>query len=178
MFSVIKRVIKIDGYFNFANDQFDIIRTDIKKDVGVTVADSFLLVKDSIIEALEADNRELQQKVEKLENKISELESDITKEDQYNRRNSTKIQGIPSGIDDDSLEEKIIEMLCEADVAAKKSDTEDCHRPSKNGITIIRFFIRKFCNVIWEKKILNYTKTLTSQNLVLIITLRFMLVKI
>ena len=68
-------------------------------------------------------------------------------------------------------------MLGENDIVVAKSDTEDCHRMGKNGNTIVRFVNRKFCNVILEKK-LNYTKTLTSQNLVLVMALRFMLVKI
>ena len=71
----------------------------------VTDADSLFVVKDSIIEALKAENLKLQQKVEKLENRISELESDLNKKEQYNRRNNIDIQGMPLGIDDDSLEE-------------------------------------------------------------------------
>ena len=44
----------IDENFNFVNEQFDNIRTDIKKNVTVTVADSLLEMKDSI-EALKAE---------------------------------------------------------------------------------------------------------------------------
>ena len=44
---------------------------------------SLLEVKDSIIEALKAENLKLQQKVEKLENRVSELEADLNKKDQY-----------------------------------------------------------------------------------------------
>ena len=67
-------------------------------------------------------------------------------------------------------------MLVEAHIVATKSDIEDCHRLGKNGSTIVRFVNRKFCNVILEKK--NDLKILTSLNLVLLITLKFMLVKI
>ena len=45
----------IDENFNFVNEQFDNIRTDIKKNVTVTVADSLLEMKDSILEALKAE---------------------------------------------------------------------------------------------------------------------------
>ena len=69
-------------------------------------------------------------------------------------------------------------MLGEVDIVATKSDIEDCHRLGKSGNTIVRFVSRKFCNDIMEKKNLNYTKILTSQNLVLVMTLRFMLMKI
>ena len=77
----------------------------------------------------------LQQKVEKLENRISELGSDLNKKDLYNRRNNTEIQGIPSDIGDDSLEDKVIEILAEVQIVATKSDIEDCHRLGKNGST-------------------------------------------
>ena len=80
-----------DEKFNFVNDQFDNIRIDIKKDVVVTDADSLFVVKDSIIEALKAENLKLEQKVEKLENRISELEFDLNKKNQYNRRNNIEI---------------------------------------------------------------------------------------
>ena len=79
--------------------------------------------------------------------------------------NNIEIQGIPSNIDDDSLEDKVIEMLAEAHIVATKSDIDDCHRLGKNGSTIVRFVNRKFCNVISEKKLI-YTKILTSLNLV------------
>ena len=60
----------IDEKFNFVHEQFDSIRTSIKKNVAVTVADSLLVVKVSIIEVLKAENPKLlQQKVEKLENR-------------------------------------------------------------------------------------------------------------
>ena len=108
-------------------------------------------VKDSIIEALKAENLKLQQKVEKLENRISELESDLNKNNQYNRRNNIEIQGIPSEIGDDSLEDNVIEMLAKVQIVATKSDIEDCHRLGKNGSTIVRFVNRKFCNDILEK---------------------------
>ena len=54
--------------------------------VAVKVTDSLPEVKDSIIEALKAENLKLQQKVEKLENRISEMESDLNKKDLYNRK--------------------------------------------------------------------------------------------
>ena len=140
-----------DEKFNLVNEQFDNIRTDIKRNVAVIVADSLLEVKNSIIEALKAENLKLQQKVEKLENRISQVESDLNKKDQYNRRNNIEIQGIPSDISDDSLENKVIEMLVEAHIVATKSDIEDCRRLG-NGSTIVRFVNRKFCNDILGKK--------------------------
>ena len=83
---------------------------------------------------------------------------------------------IPSDIGDDSLEDKVIEMLAKAHIVATKSDIEDCHRLVKNGSTILRFVYRNFVMTSWEKN-LSYRKILTSLNLVLLMTLKFMLVK-
>ena len=68
-------------------------------------------------------------------------------------------------------------MLVEVHIVATKSDIEDCHKLGKNGNTIVQFVNRNILNEILEKK-LTYTKTLTFLNLVLVMTLRFMLVKI
>ena len=116
----------IDEKFNLVNEQFDNVRTDIRRNVAV--ADSLLEGKDSINEALKAENMKLQQKVEKLETRISELESDLNEKDQYNRRKNIEIQGILSDIGNDSLEDKVIELLAKAHIVATKSDIEDCHR--------------------------------------------------
>ena len=68
-------------------------------------------------------------------------------------------------------------MLVEVLIVATKSDIENCHRLGKNGNTIVQFVNRNIFNEILEKK-LTYTKPLTFLNLVLVMTLRFMLVKI
>ena len=105
----------------------------ILKNVAVIVADSILEMKYSNIRALKAENLKLQQKGEKLENRISKLESDLNKNDQYNQRNNTEIQGIPSDIGDDSIEDNVIEILAEVHLVATKSDIQDCYRLGKNG---------------------------------------------
>ena len=171
-----------DEKLNFANKQFDNIRTDINKKCGsyscwLLYSYCLLEAKDSIIEALKAENLKLKQKVEKLENRISALESDLNKKDQYNLRKNIENQGIPSDIEDDSCEDKVSEMFVKVHMVSAKSDIEDCYRLGKNGNTIVQLVNRKFCNDILGKK-MTYTKTLTSLNLVLVIKVRFVLVKI
>ena len=65
-------------------------------------------------------------------------------------------------------------MLAEVHMVATKYDIDDSHRLGKNGSTIVRFLNRKFCNDILEEK-LTYIKILTSLNLVLLMTLKFIL---
>ena len=68
-------------------------------------------------------------------------------------------------------------MFVKVHMVSAKSDVEDCYRLGKNGNTIVQLVNRKFCNNILGKK-MTYTKTLTSLNLVLVIKVRFVLVKI
>ena len=59
------------------------------------------------------------------------LETDLNKQDQYNRRNNLDTQGIPDGVPDDQLEEKIIEIFNQTNVKINTFDIEDCHRIGK-----------------------------------------------
>ena len=92
------------------------------------VNESLSKVKDAIIEGLRAVNLKLQQKVEWLDCRISKLETDCNKQDQYNIRNNLEIQGIPSNISDDLLEEKVIQIFEGIDLSITANDIEDCHR--------------------------------------------------
>ena len=104
------------------------------------------------------------------------MESDLNKKDQHNRRNNIEILGVPSNIGDDSLKDKVIEMLAEVHIMATKSNVEDCHRLGQNVSTIVRFVSRKSVMTFWKK--MTFTKILTSLNLVLLMALKSMLLKI
>lgn len=77
----------------------------------------------------------------------------LIKKDHYNWTNNTEILGIPSDTDDDSLEDKVIEMLTEVHILAKKSDIEVCHRLDKNGNTIYDLSIESSIMIFLGKKI-------------------------
>ena len=70
--------------------------------------ESILSVKDSIITALRGDNKMIQVEVEILEKKLIVSEKSFNRLDQYNRRKNLEIQGIPSTVDDEVLEDKVI----------------------------------------------------------------------
>ena len=72
---------------------------------------SLMKVKDPVIEALQEDNLKMQEKVEILEEQLSENKMFLNKLDQCNRRNNIKIQGIPSSVSDDALENKVIDIF-------------------------------------------------------------------
>ena len=46
----------------------------------------------------------------------------------------------------------MIDLLAEAHIVATRSNIEDCHRLGKNGITIVQFVNRNFCNNFLGKK--------------------------
>ena len=48
--------------------------------------------------------------------------------DQYNKRNNVEIQGIPSTVGDEVLEDKVIEIFEFLNIPLAKSDIEDCYR--------------------------------------------------
>ena len=82
------------------------IESNLESNITEQVNESILSVKDSIITALRDDNKMLQAKVEFLEKKLVENEKSFNRLDQYNRRNNFKIQGIPSTVGYEVLEDK------------------------------------------------------------------------
>ena len=52
--------------------------------------------------------------------------------DQYNKRNNVEIQGIPSTVGDEVLEDKVIEIFECLNIPLAKSDI-DCHRLGKSN---------------------------------------------
>ena len=98
-FDVISNRLKaIEEYFQ--RHVNDIIAKELNKSV--------MSIKDSIIDALKEENFRLQQKVQHLENKLSDVEVAENKLEQYQRRKSIEIQGIPSTAHDNLLEDIVI----------------------------------------------------------------------
>ena len=111
-------------------------------------------IKDSIIDALKQENFRLQQEVQLLENKLSDTEMAENKFGQYMRRNHLEIQGVPSSVHDNLLEDKVIDIFSQLNITISKSDIEDFHRLGKaNPKNKIRRLVNhKFCNDVLEKK--------------------------
>ena len=85
-------------------------------------------IKDSITDAFKEENFRLQQKVQHLQNKLSDIEIAENKLEQYMSRNNTEIQGIPSTINDNLLNDKVIDIFSQLNITSSKSDIKDCHR--------------------------------------------------
>ena len=70
------------------------------------------------------------------------------------RRNNKEIQGIPSIVNDNLLEDKVFDTFSQLNITISKSDIEDCHRLGKANPknTIVQFVNHKYCNNALEKK--------------------------
>ena len=147
---------EIQSKFENKNTRLNQIERNLESNITEQVKESILSVKDSIITALRDDNKMLQDKVKILEKKkIAESEKSFNRLDQYNRKNNLEIQGIPSTVDDEVLEDKVIEIFKCLKIPLAKSDTEDCHRLGKSNPknTIVRYVNRKKCYAALSKKL-------------------------
>ena len=146
---------EIQSKFENINTRLNHIESNLESNIREQVNESILSVKDSIITALRDDNKMLQAKVKFLEKKLVESKKSFNRLDQYNRRNNLEIQGIPSTVGDEVLEDKVIEISECLNILLAKSDIEDCHRLGKSNPknTIVRFVNRKNCYAALSKKL-------------------------
>ena len=117
------------------------------------INESVMSIKDTIIDALKENNAQLRNKVELLQKELIEVEISRNNLEKYTRRNNIEIQGIPSQIPYEKLEEKVIEVFGAMNIAITKNDVEECHRLGKSSkSTIVRFVNRDHCYVTLSKK--------------------------
>ena len=101
---------------------------NIKAKINDTVAESLMSVKDSIIEALKAENLKWKSRVDSLEERIIELDISRNKLDQHTRRSNVEIQGIPATVSDNHIEDKELDICKAMNLTVENSDIEGCHR--------------------------------------------------
>ena len=93
------------------------------------------------------------------------LEENSNSLEQYGRRNSLEMTGIPNDVQDQNLEEKVIEILDKINVNVSSQDIEVCHciGKSKNfsKTTIVRFVNSKYAEgvLINRKDLKNIDRT-------------------
>ena len=79
-------------------------------------------IKDYIITALKDENKMLQ----KMSSHLMDWTNAI-------RGNNLEIQGIPSAVGIEILEDKVIEIFESMNISLAKNDIEDCHRLGKSN---------------------------------------------
>ena len=90
-----------------------------------------------------------QKSVRDLDERVTELERSHYLYQQYGRRESVEISGIPLEVDQKTLEGEVMKVFNEAGVTVhgrqlNHFDMSACHRVGKHGVTIVRFVNRKF----------------------------------
>ena len=63
-----------------------------------------------------------------LKNRIVNLEKELSKNEQYGRRNNVEISGIPNQISDQDLKENIVKICKDSAINIALMDIEGCHR--------------------------------------------------
>ena len=128
----------VDTKFDVISNRLNAIEENFQRHFNDIITkelnESVTSIKDSIIDALKEENFRLQQKVQHLEKKLSDIEIAENKLEQYTRRNNTEIQGIPSSVHDNLLEDKVIDIFSQLNITISKSDIEDCHRLGKANL--------------------------------------------
>ena len=72
---------------------------------------------------------------------------------QYSRREFLDIVGIPSEVEADALEEKVVAIFEKLGCNIPTEHTEACHRTTKkNPTVIVKFSRRKDCQQVWDVK--------------------------
>ena len=105
----------IDIKFNIIGNRLNAIEENFQGHVNDIIMNqlngNFTSIKGSIIDAHKEKNFRLQQQVQHLENKLSVTEIAENKLEQYTRWNKIEIQGIPSTVHDNLLEDKAIDIF-------------------------------------------------------------------
>ena len=106
----------------------------------------------SLILELQKEKIALRQQQESdLEKRVVTLERSQYLYEQYGRRESVEITGIPNDVEQKDLEQEVIHVFNEAKVKVhgrhlEPMDITACHRIGKKGVTIVRFVNRKFAH--------------------------------
>ena len=114
----------MQSQFDDINNMLNMIENNIRSSNNDQVKEVCQILK-TIINALKDDNKKLHSKAEGLEMKVYENELSLNRLDQYNCRNNIEIQGIPLNIDDETLEDKVVNIFESLNTNTTKSNTKD-----------------------------------------------------
>ena len=88
-----------------------------------------------------------------LSSKLVRIERQYCLNAQYSRRECLDIVGIPSQVEADDFEEKVVSILEKLGYNIPTERIEACHRISKkNPAVIVKFSRRKDCQQVWDFK--------------------------
>ena len=135
---------------------------------GITGGNLATLDKDQLIHmvlSLQQTISKLHEDFQKVNNlRFYHLERRLNMSEQYSRRDSLEITGIPRDVEHDQLEDEVIEIFKDAKVSLnrqplKKTDIQATHRIGKKGVVICKVVNRKFIRKALVNHVLLYICT-------------------
>ena len=117
---------------NTEQDDLAKLELNIIKSIN-ELKDEALKLKDMVVKNLKEENPILHFKCNYLEKKVVSLETKFNHLDQYGRRNSLVLSGIPDTVEDKDLESTVSSILSEIDVAVGLLDVKAGHRIGLSG---------------------------------------------
>ena len=81
-----------------------------------SLKDEIISLKDTVIKRLQEENERIHDKCQQFENRVALTELSHDALEQYSRRNSIVISGIPDSVQDSDLESTVTSILSDTDV--------------------------------------------------------------
>lgn len=124
------------------------------KKMGKDQLIELLVVKDEVLKGLKArlDKVEDQLKNQSLAQRIIDIERRGFNQQQYTRRESVEIVGLPEYLENDALEKKVVEVFEHAGVMVNKRDFHAIHRLRKSSVVIAKCVNRRNAIAILRAK--------------------------
>lgn len=87
--------------------------------------------------------------IKKYDERLEKLERELNLQNQYERRNSIEISGVPASVTDEQVEAEVLKILQAAKAKVNNNfprslDIQAAHRKGRNGVIICKFVNRKF----------------------------------
>ena len=116
-----------------------------------------LIKKDQTVQSLQAQinkiNEHLKESdVSKVLNRVNNIERSTYQQQQYSRRETIELVGLPENIDGAELEKKVIEVFEHAGVKVEERDFHAIHRLKKKSIVIAKCVNRRDATAILRAK--------------------------
>ena len=121
----------------------------------IEIQNDILAIREAVIKHLSYENKSLTDRINNLEKRIIGIERSMNNNSQNSRKNNLEIEGIPSSVNHDSLEETVVNIFNKLPepINCTKDDFEAVHRISaRSNTTIVKAKSRKLIEKVNKSK--------------------------
>lgn len=136
------------------------IRSDLKVLMKIAVSEAI----DEKLADLKADNERLTRENSALKKRVSTLEAQMDASEQYSRRNSLRISGIPETVNDDT-DQIVLHVAETVGVNISPSEIDRSHRLGRPGNRQIRDILVKFTSYRARERLMKNRRNLKTSEL-------------